>query len=83
MHGMTHGLMLTVYTDFMLAAIVSPLTAELADVVRNVNGIGCKSWYYGTITCWLADLYYEDGHVYGFFNMAFGVGSAGTSCSLV
>lgn len=34
-------------TDFMLAALVSPLTTELANVVRNVDGVGCRYlWAY-------------------------------------
>lgn len=37
------SVILSVSPDFMLAAVVSPLTSELANVVRDVDGIGCKS----------------------------------------
>ncbi|KAI0090022.1 major facilitator superfamily domain-containing protein [Irpex rosettiformis] len=43
--------------NFFLAAIVSPLTAELALIARSHRGIGYA-------------------HVYGAFNMGFGIGSA-------
>ncbi|EJF58463.1 MFS general substrate transporter [Dichomitus squalens LYAD-421 SS1] len=45
------------FLNFFVAALVSPITAELAAVTRSLEGVGY-------------------GHVYGAFNMAYGVGSA-------
>ncbi|KAJ8473714.1 hypothetical protein ONZ51_g7690 [Trametes cubensis] len=41
---------------------ISPITAEFAMVTRSLEGVGCE-----TLT---------DGHVYGAFNVAYGLGSA-------
>ncbi|KAI1786300.1 MFS general substrate transporter [Ganoderma leucocontextum] len=43
--------------NFFFAAVVSPITAELAAVTRSMDGVGY-------------------GHVYGAFNIAYGIGSA-------
>ncbi|KAG6371621.1 MFS general substrate transporter [Boletus reticuloceps] len=47
--------------SFFVSGVVPPVTAELATVSRRMPGIGCKSLY---------------AHVYGAFNLAFGVGTA-------
>ncbi|KAL5534540.1 hypothetical protein ACEPAG_1003 [Sanghuangporus baumii] len=43
--------------NFMMSAVVPPLTSELSSIVRNKNGVGF-------------------GHIYGFFNVTYGAGSA-------
>ncbi|KAL5495566.1 hypothetical protein ACEPAI_1029 [Sanghuangporus weigelae] len=43
--------------NFMMSAVVPPLTSELSSIVRNKNGVGF-------------------GHIYGFFNVMYGAGSA-------
>ncbi|PIL30877.1 MFS general substrate transporter [Ganoderma sinense ZZ0214-1] len=43
--------------NFFFAAVISPITAELAAVTRSMDGVGY-------------------GHVYGAFNIAYGIGSA-------
>ena len=61
--------------DFGVAGTVSPLTAELAAVTRQLPGVGCKFEHTPAITTSMSDLF-SDAHVYGAFNIAYGIGSA-------
>ncbi len=60
---------------------MSPLTVELASVARSINGIGC-AWTRG-ITLSVNNLLYLDAHVYGAFNLAYGIGTIGVFASIL
>ena len=61
--------------DFGVAGTVSPLTAELAAVTRQLPGVGCKFEHTSAVTTSASD-FFSDAHVYGAFNIAYGIGSA-------
>lgn len=63
---------------FFTSGVISPLTAELAAISRGVEGVGCKDTRICCLT--ILDVIFTDAHIYGAFNMAYGIGSAG-ECS--
>jgi hypothetical protein len=73
---------------FFTAAVVSPLTAELAVVSRGIEGVGCRDRFANCCPM-LTETMCTDAHMYGAFNLAFGVGAAcefslfGTTCGSV
>lgn len=60
--------------DFFIAAVVSPVTAELASITRTMDGVGCK---FRTRTTKHKLSTFPDAHSYGTFNIIFGLGNAG------
>jgi len=55
---------------------VAPITAELASVVRNDPRIGCELGHHYILQAFEINDESTDAHIYGLFNIAFGVGSA-------
>lgn len=56
---------------------MSPTIIELSAVARSFDGVGCKPapfLYRATVTSF--SLFDADGHVYGLFNISYGVGNA-------
>ena len=77
----TLGLTRRASADFFLAAILAPVTAELALVSRLYDGVGCASstrFVSGQQLTHAAHArtHAPDGHVYGAFNLSYGLGAA-------
>lgn len=79
--GCSSDLLLTnliIGVAFFTSAIITPVTIELAVVSRGIQGVGCKSFPLRSIVLIHADNTFADAHVYGAFNIAYGIGGAGT-----
>jgi len=60
---------------FFTSGVIAPVTAELAAVARDLDGIGCE--YCGNIQDILLMTVVLDAHIYGAFNLVYGIGSTG------
>ncbi len=74
---------LTAVVDFFTAAVMSPLTAELAAVSRAHVGVGCAYLFSRMRACGRCSTPRSDSdaHVYGAFNLSYGIGAAGKSAA--
>ena len=53
------------------------MTAELATVSRNIDGVGCASLPLRVLIEVLTVQKIPDAHVYGAFNLVYGIGTCG------
>jgi hypothetical protein len=78
-HVFKLGSLHSVPAVFFLSGVVPPLTADLAAAAREVPGLGCKGVTLRSIRseiC-LTGFRHADAHVFGAFNFAYSLSSAG------
>lgn len=62
---------------FFLSGVLPPLTADLAAAAREVPGLGCKATHPFNQERTLTGFWDPDAHVFGAFNFAYSLSSAG------
>ena len=63
------------FLAFFSSGVISPVTAELATVSRNIDGVGCASLPLRVLIEVLTVQKIPDAHVYGAFNLVYGIGT--------